>query len=84
LEKLLHSAGLTPRPPSRSAATCADLAASFLKQHPQGSSQFPFELRMLECSLRETRTYFVHKIAKLKMVAEAMLEDLASDISTAG
>ncbi|GAQ83259.1 Magnesium transporters: CorA family [Klebsormidium nitens] len=69
---------------ARSAATCAELAASFLAQHPQGGSQFPFELRMLECILRETRTYFVHKIAKLKMVAEAMLEDLASDISTAG
>lgn len=44
----------------------------------------PFHLRMLECLLDDTSTFFYQKAERLKVVVERMLEELTGDVNMGG
>ncbi|KAJ7532014.1 hypothetical protein O6H91_14G068800 [Diphasiastrum complanatum] len=44
----------------------------------------PFHLRMLECLLEETCSFFRQKVERLKVVSDRMLEELTTDVNMGG
>lgn len=63
----------------------ASLMADHAKQLMQNNQgHLPFHLRMIECLLDETCSFFHQKVERLKLVAERILEELTNDVSTGG
>ncbi|MCO5608216.1 hypothetical protein L7F22_062422 [Adiantum nelumboides] len=63
------------------ASLMADHAKQLLKDN---QNQLPFHLRMIECLLDETCSFFHQKVERLKLVADRILEELTTDVSTGG
>lgn len=63
----------------------ATLMADHARQLMQNNqNQLPFHLHMIECLLDETCSFFHQKVERLKRVAERILEELTTDVSTGG
>ncbi|KAL2650247.1 hypothetical protein R1flu_018375 [Riccia fluitans] len=65
-------------------AFAQSLADEAKRQPSSLMDPMPFHLRMVECLLEETSNFFHHKVDRLKLVVERMLEELTDDVSMGG
>lgn len=74
-----------PDPAQHAREAFASLMADHAKQLLKDTqNQLPFHLHMIEYMLDETCSFFHQKVERLKLVADRILEELTTDVSTGG